>query len=69
MKHDIIKVSGMSCQHCVDAVTRAVRAQNGVSGVVVDLERGMVAVDFDEKIITQASIKAAIEDQGYDIEE
>ncbi|MDH3393479.1 MAG: cation transporter [Desulfobulbaceae bacterium] len=35
-----IKIKGMSCQHCVESVTKALSAINGISDVVVNLESG-----------------------------
>jgi copper chaperone len=40
-----IKVKGMSCQHCVAAVTKAVAGLPGVSNVEVDLASGRVSYD------------------------
>ena len=37
MKNITLKVEGMSCSHCVNAVSNAVTALAGVSGVNVDL--------------------------------
>lgn len=62
-----LTVNGMSCEHCVKAVKGAVGGLNGVSSVDVDLKGKKVAVTFDEEIVTTASIKDAIEDQGYDV--
>jgi copper ion binding protein len=58
-----IKVGGMSCQHCVNAVDKAVRAVPGVTDAAVDLANGSVKVSgaFDRQEIVQA-IKAA----GYE---
>jgi copper chaperone CopZ len=58
-----IKVSGMSCQHCVAAVDKAVRAVPGVACATVDLAGGAVKVTglFDRQQVVQA-IKAA----GYE---
>ena len=60
-----IKVGGMSCQHCVNAVDKAVRAVPGVTGASVDLAAGSVAVtgDFD-----RAAVVAAIKAEGYEAE-
>ncbi len=38
-----IKVKGMSCTHCVAAVTKALKGLPGVTEVVVDLASGRVA--------------------------
>jgi len=41
-----IKIQGMTCHHCVDAVTRALQATPGVTKVIgVDLERGEALVE------------------------
>lgn len=60
-----LNVEGMSCQHCVKAVTNAV-TELGAANVDVNLEAKTVVVEHDEKI-TEAQIKEAIEDQGYDV--
>jgi copper chaperone len=67
MKTIKLNVEGMSCSHCVNAVTKGVTALGGVSGVNVDLEGKTVTVDFDEAKVTLDSIKEAIEDEGYDV--
>ena len=38
-----IKVKGMSCQHCVMAVTKALKEIDGLQEIVVDLEKGEAA--------------------------
>lgn len=62
-----LNVEGMSCQHCVKAVTQAVTALEGVSAVDVNLEGKTVAVDYDADRVTLESIKEAIEEEGYDV--
>jgi copper chaperone len=58
-----IKVGGMSCQHCVNFVDKAVRAVPGVTGAAVDLAAGAATVtgDFD-----RAAVVAAIKAEGYE---
>jgi len=67
MKNVTLNVEGMSCSHCVNAVTNAVTALEGVSGVNVDLEGKTVTVDFDADQVSLESIKEAIEEEGYDV--
>jgi len=67
MKNITLNVEGMSCSHCVNAVTKAVTALDGVSGVSVSLEGKTVGVDFDEEKVSLDSIKEAIEEEGYDV--
>jgi copper ion binding protein len=59
-----VAVQGMTCQHCVDAVTAAVSALPGVSAVDVDLEAGEVRVSGTPE---NDAVTAAIEDAGYDV--
>jgi copper chaperone len=67
MESVTLNVDGMSCEHCVKAVNRAVGSLSGVSGVDVSLERNTVAVTFDPAKVTIDKIKGEIEDQGYDV--
>lgn len=61
----VIKVEGMSCDHCVKAVKGALLEQESVNTVDVNLEDGLVGVEFDDDI-TLDQIKGIIEEQGYD---
>lgn len=63
-----IKVSGMSCQHCAMAVTKALTTVEGVKNVQVDLSSGVVTFD-DEKNVDSKLIAAAVNKAGYDIVE
>lgn len=38
----LLKVENMSCQHCVNAVTRALQALDPLAQVEVDLETGEI---------------------------
>ena len=59
-------VDGMSCEHCVKRVTAAVKGLPGVTDVAVSLDDKTVAVTHDGNV-RQESVKAAIEDAGYDV--
>lgn len=67
METQMLKVDGMSCAHCENAVKTAVGALTGVSKVTVDLAAKTVAVEFDAAKVNMGAIKNAIEDQGYDV--
>ena len=67
MTSKIIKVEGMSCDHCKMAVTKVVSALEGVSSVAVSLENKTVSVDFEEERLSLDAIKQAIEGQGYEV--
>lgn len=63
----ILNVEGMSCSHCQAAVEKALKSLVGVSAVTVDLEAKKAEVEYDSEKLTLASIKEAIEDEGYDV--
>ncbi|MDR0222519.1 MAG: cation transporter [Oscillospiraceae bacterium] len=67
MEKTVLNVGGMSCEHCVKAVTDAVRALPGVFGVAVDLAAKTVTAEHDPDKAPVETIKAEIEEQGYDI--
>lgn len=58
------EVQGMSCQHCVGAVTRSIKEIDPQAQVRVDLERGRVAVDSAQ---SADALKGAIDEAGYTV--
>ena len=58
------KVEGMSCQHCVSAVTSAIRERDAAAHVQVDLAAGKVSVESSASVET---LKDAIDDAGYTV--
>jgi copper chaperone len=63
MTEATLKIDGMSCQHCVMRVKKAIDALSGVSQS--DVQVGSAAVKFDESKIKKEDIAAAIEKAGY----
>jgi len=63
-----LKVTGMSCGHCVKAITAALNALPGVTGAEADLKTGAVTVDHDPVRTPLEKIRSAFEAQGYDVE-
>jgi copper chaperone len=59
-------VSGMTCGHCVQAVTSEVAGLPMVTGVAVDLPTGAVTVT-SEAAIDLSTLRAAIDEAGYDL--
>lgn len=59
-------VVGMTCGHCVNAVTEEVSAVPGVSTVDVDLESGGLTVTSDTPV-DEAAVRAAVEEAGYSV--
>jgi copper chaperone len=60
-----IRISGMSCGHCVSAVRKALEAVPGVA--VQSVEIGSAVVQFDAARSTIADAEAAIDAAGYDV--
>lgn len=56
------KVDGMSCQHCVRAVTQAIEDLDPAAEVKVDLASGLVDVAAESP---REAIRQAIQDAGY----
>ncbi len=56
-------VKGMTCGHCVKAVTHAVREADSQAQVEVDLAGGRVQVD---STLPAAAIERAIIEAGYE---
>ena len=67
MEKITLNVEGMSCGHCVQAVTNAVSALPGIGSVAVDLSAGTVTVEHEPGITDEAKIRDEIEDQGYTV--
>jgi copper chaperone len=57
-------VTGMTCGHCVNAVSAEVGKLPGVSDVAVDLAAGTVTVTSEAPLDSQA-VRAAVDEAGY----
>jgi len=60
-----LKVTGMTCGHCVAAVTKALQKVPGVEGVEVSLERGQAVV---RGAADPQALIAAVKKEGYGAE-
>ncbi|MDR3242321.1 MAG: copper ion binding protein [Clostridiales Family XIII bacterium] len=67
MEKTVLNVEGMSCEHCVKAITNAVGALPGVTGVSVDLSGKTVEFEYDPAKSALDKIKFEIEEQGYEV--
>jgi copper chaperone len=59
-------VTGMTCSHCVSAVTEEVTKIPGVFDVQVDLASGAVDVASTAPLAA-TDVKAAVEEAGYEL--
>lgn len=61
---DSIKIKGMSCQHCVGSVKKALEELTDLSEVAVDLEGGVAT--FVNNGVDRDTIREAIDRIGFD---
>jgi copper chaperone CopZ len=59
-------VKGMTCGHCVKAVTGELQALPGVTEVSVDLDTGTALVTSTDAIDLEA-VRAAVDEAGYEL--
>jgi copper chaperone CopZ len=59
-------VVGMTCGHCVSAVTEEVGQVPGVTGVEVDLASGRLTVT-SEATVDDDAVRAAVDEAGYEV--
>ena len=59
-------VPGVSCEHCINSITKATK-ELGVDQVQVDLPSKKVFVAFDAAKLSETQVKEAIEEEGYDV--
>ncbi|MCX5816297.1 MAG: cation transporter [Proteobacteria bacterium] len=60
-----IKIEGMSCQHCVMAVKKAIGGLKGIENA--DVAIGSAAIKYDESKVKKEEIEAAIEKTGFKV--
>ena len=60
----VFNVQGMSCGHCVKAITQALQAKDPAASVRVDLAAKEVGV---ESGLTVDQVIAAISEEGYEV--
>lgn len=59
-------VNGMTCGHCVAAVTEEVAKLDNVTNVEIDLASGAVTVESDGPVDSSA-FAAAVDEAGYEV--
>ena len=66
MEKAVLKVEGMSCEHCVRAVKESIGGVAETSDVLVDLKAGTASFQYDSAA-TLETIKGAIVEEGYTV--
>lgn len=59
-----IKIKGMSCQHCVGSVKKALEDISGLSQVSINLDKGEAT--FDNNGVSREEINTAITKIGFE---
>ena len=59
----VLDVAGMTCSHCIAAVTQAARTVDASAEVKVDLATRRV--EIDSVTAHESALRAAIEEAGY----
>ncbi len=64
-----VQVAGMTCGHCVSAVTEELTALPGVSDVSIDLVAGGTSpvTVTSEQPLDDAAVAAAVDEAGYEL--
>lgn len=62
----LMKIDGMMCGHCSGRVKKALEAVEGVEEATVSHENGTAVVKCADTV-TDAMLKEAVENQGFDV--
>jgi copper chaperone len=60
-----VNIEGMSCQHCVNRVKKAIEALEGIKNL--DVSIGSAKITFDEGKVSKSAIEKAITAAGYKV--
>jgi copper ion binding protein len=62
-----LKIQGMTCNHCVMRVAKALKAVPGVQDAQVDLQKGEAVVTYDDANVTPEKLSFAVVEAGYKV--
>lgn len=65
MGKKVLKIKGMTCEHCVQNVTNAINAIDGASAKV-SLKEKEAVVSYDREL-SEIELRKAVEDSGYQV--
>jgi len=63
MKHQELAIDGMSCGHCVKALTTELSAIKGLQ--VQEVIIGKAVIDYDPQLVSDEDILHAIDEAGF----
>jgi copper chaperone len=62
-----LKIQGMTCNHCVMRVAKALKGTAGVQDAQVDLQKGQAVVTYDEAKVSLDKLSFAVVEAGYKV--
>lgn len=67
MAKSTLKIQGMTCNHCVMRVAKALKAVPGVQDAQVDLQKAEAVVSYDDAKVTMEKLSFAVVEAGYKV--
>ena len=67
MAQAVLTVPDISCEHCEKTITEALRDQQGVTSVRVDIPAKQVHLDFDPSVLPLARVSEILADEDYPV--
>lgn len=68
MSKVILDIPEISCEHCSQAITKALQPQAGVRSVSVDVPTQKVHLEYDERAISLDRVKEILAEEEYPVE-
>ena len=62
-----LSITGMKCQGCAERIEKAISSLEGVNDVKVNLDKKEARVSYNASRVSEADIKAAVENLGYGV--
>jgi copper chaperone CopZ len=62
-----LRVHGMTCGNCAQAVERTLASTPGVTNASVDLEASRATVEYDVDLVKPEVLANAVRDLGYEV--
>ena len=60
-----LQIEGMTCNHCVMHITRALKSLSGVNNADVNLENKTAQVNYDPSVVSPDEMIKAVTETGY----
>jgi copper chaperone CopZ len=67
MSQTTLSVPDISCEHCEHAILEALKPQEGIESVAVDIGAKTVRVTYDEQRIDVNRMKTILEEEDYPV--